>query len=69
MELTARSPMDATPAQQGYIDLIKASWILIEVIARHPQLKLLDPGNRSEVDLLASVRTTRESSWSGVREY
>lgn len=42
-------------SQQGYVDLIKASWILIDVIARHPQLNLLDTGVRCEVELLAEV--------------
>lgn len=40
---------------QGYADLIKASWILIDVIARHPQLNLLDPGIRFDAELLAEV--------------
>lgn len=41
--------------KQGYLDLIKASWILIDVIARHPQLNLLDTGVRCDVELLAEV--------------
>lgn len=40
---------------QGYLDLIKASWILIDVIARHPQLNLLDTVVRGDVELLAEV--------------
>lgn len=40
---------------QGYADLIKSSWILIDVIARHPQLNLLDPGIRYDAELLAEV--------------
>lgn len=44
-----------TISQQGYVDLIKASWILIDVIARHPQLNLLDSVVRCEVELLAEV--------------
>lgn len=55
MELAARSGTDAAPAQQGYIDLTKSSWILIDVIVRHPQLNLLDPGIRFDVELLANV--------------
>lgn len=42
-------------SQQGYVDLIKASWILIDVIARHPQLNMLDSVVRCEVELLAEV--------------
>lgn len=45
----------STISQQGYVDLIKASWILIDIIARHPQLNLLDSVIRCEVELLAEV--------------
>lgn len=40
---------------QGYADLRKSSWILIDVITRHPQLDLLDPGIRYDAELLAEV--------------
>ena len=40
---------------QGYLDLVKASWILIDVIKRHPQLNLLNASIRYEVELLAEV--------------
>lgn len=36
-------------------DLIKASWILIDVIARHPQLNLLESSIRYDAELLADV--------------
>lgn len=55
MDLSARSASIAI-SQQGYINLIKASWILIDVIARHPQLNLLDSDTRYNVELLANVR-------------
>lgn len=55
MELPDGSPSNVTSSQQGYINLIKASWILIDVIARHPQLNLLDSGIRFDVELLANV--------------
>lgn len=42
-------------SKQGYTDLIKASWILIDVIKRHPQLNLLDPSIRYDAELLAEV--------------
>lgn len=48
-------------SQQAYIDLIKSSWILIDVIAHHPQLNLLEPGISFNVELLANVRYQRES--------
>ena len=40
---------------QGYLDLVKASWILVDVIKRHPQLNLLNADIRYEVVLLAEV--------------
>lgn len=46
---------DQTLPQQGYLDLIKASWILVDVIARHPQLNLLDTSVRYEVEILTEV--------------
>lgn len=42
-------------AGQRYADLIKSSWILIDVIARHPQLNLLDSTVRYDTELLADV--------------
>lgn len=65
MELSARSLPDITVSQQGYINLIKASWILIDVIVRHPQLNLIDSGIRCDVELLANVRPTNNLSWAG----
>lgn len=55
MELSGGSSSNVVGFQQGYINLIKASWILIDVIARHPQLNLLDSGIRCDVELLANV--------------
>lgn len=42
-------------SKQGYADLIKASWILIDIIARHPQLNRLDATIRYDAVLLADV--------------
>lgn len=66
MELSARSLADITVSQQGYINLIKASWILIDVIVRHPQLNLLDSGIRYDVELLANVGPTENPSWQEI---
>ncbi|KAL0631674.1 hypothetical protein Q9L58_009454, partial [Maublancomyces gigas] len=55
MELAGGSSSNVASSQQGYINLIKASWILIDVIARHPQLNLLDSGIRYDVELLANT--------------
>ncbi|KAI5782027.1 hypothetical protein DFH27DRAFT_488153 [Peziza echinospora] len=40
---------------QAYADLIKASWILRDVIVKHPQLNLLDPTMQCEAAVLAEV--------------
>lgn len=61
-QMTLAEKTEHIVSQQGYLDLIKASWILIDVIARHPQLNLLDSGIRCEVELLAEV-SSRKSLW------
>lgn len=53
--MTEEFSVDHPLSNQGYLDLIKASWILIDVIARHPQLNLLDTVVRCNVELLAEV--------------
>ncbi len=41
---------------QAYTDLIKASWILIDIISKHPQEKFLSPtAEYLQVRLLAEV--------------
>ena len=39
----------------GYINLIKSSWLLIDIIARHPQLNFLISDVQYEVQLLAAA--------------
>lgn len=56
-QMTLAQRADPSVPRQGFVDLIKASWILIDVIARHPQLNLLDSVVRCEVELLAEVGT------------
>lgn len=53
-----RDPSDDSISQQGFADLVKASWILVDVIARHPQLNLLDPAIRYDAEILAEVSYT-----------
>lgn len=48
-----------TISQQGYADLIKAAWILVDIIGRHPQLDFLDSGIRYEVVQLTQVWFSR----------
>lgn len=45
-ELTESVATDRTLLVQGYLNLIKASWILVDIIARHPQQNLLDASVR-----------------------
>lgn len=58
MALSAGSQAEFAVTEQGYINLIKASWLVIGVIVRQPQLNCLDSGVRYDVELLANVRPT-----------
>jgi hypothetical protein len=41
---------------QAYADLLKASWILIDIISKHPQIKFWSPTSEYlQVQLLAEV--------------
>lgn len=41
---------------QAYADLLKASWILIDIVSKHPQIKFWSPtGEYLQVQLLAEV--------------
>ncbi|KAF8244580.1 hypothetical protein K440DRAFT_558303 [Wilcoxina mikolae CBS 423.85] len=51
---TPNSPNHMMP-QRGYANLIKASWILIDIISRHPQLNFLYSDVQLEVELLAGM--------------
>ena len=51
---------------QGYLDLVKASWILIDVIKRHPQLNLLNTSIRYEMELLAEVSRHSNDKSNGI---
>lgn len=53
--MTLEEKEDRSVPRQGYVDLIKASWILIDLIAGHPQLNLLHSAVRCEVGLLAEM--------------
>ena len=39
----------------GYLNLVKSSWVLIDIIARHPQLNFLISDVQYEVQLLATA--------------
>jgi hypothetical protein len=45
-----------TVSRHGYLKLVKAAWILIDVVVRHPQLSYLDASVRMDVEALAGVR-------------
>jgi hypothetical protein len=55
MELYATPASDCTVPLLAYINLIKASWILIDIIACHPQLSFLNSSALYEVQLLLAV--------------
>jgi hypothetical protein len=39
----------------AYVNLIKASWILIDIITGHPQLPFFDSSTHFDVQLLSAV--------------
>jgi hypothetical protein len=55
MEIYAMSKTESVVSVSGYADLIKASWILIDIINQHPQFHLSSTGTRYDVQLLAAV--------------
>lgn len=55
MNLYVGSSSGQIISQQGYANLIKAAWILVDIIGRHPQLDFLDSGIRYEVVQLTQV--------------
>ena len=55
MELYTTSGPDRAITLSAYTNLIKASWILVDVIACHPQLPFLDSSMHYEVQLLSAV--------------
>lgn len=55
MNLYVESSPNQTISRQGYTDLIKAAWILVDIIGRHPQLDFLDSDIRYEVVQLTQV--------------
>ena len=46
-------PKQSVPSE-GYVNLIKASWIVVDIIAYHPQVSLLAASKFAEVQLLTS---------------
>jgi len=55
MELYATPALNQAVTLSAYTNLIKASWILIDVIACHPQLSFLNSNMHYEVQLLSAV--------------
>lgn len=57
---------------QAYADLIKAYWIVVDIIVEHPQQKYLYTGSQRleielliEVELLSSAKVTADSTSDG----
>lgn len=63
LETGSASEPGQTVSTQGYTDLIKASWVLIDVIARHPQFNLLDSMIRLDAEQLAEVGDLLFFAW------
>lgn len=55
MELYTTLAPDQVIILSAYTNLIKASWILVDVIVCHPQLPFLDSTMHHEVQLLSAV--------------
>lgn len=50
-----RAPVGESISAKGYLDLLKASWILTDVIAVHPQFAYIESGVQYEVMRLTEV--------------
>jgi len=59
MELYATPELNHVPVL-AYTNLIKASWILVDIIACHPQRPFFDSPTRYEVQLLSAVSHSRK---------
>jgi hypothetical protein len=55
MDLYTGLPSERKITWQGYANLIKAAWILIDIITRHPQLDFLETSTAYGVELLVEV--------------
>jgi len=48
-------PSDGVVSKLRYLYFVKASWILIDIIVRHPQYNLLRPSLRYDIEILTQV--------------
>jgi hypothetical protein len=55
MELYATQTSNSSVSVPAYTNLIKASWILVDIVACHPQLIFLNSSTHYEVKLLSVV--------------
>lgn len=55
MELYTGPPLKRKISSQGYANLLKAAWILIDIITKHPQLDYLETETGYGVKLLVEV--------------
>ncbi|KAH0607884.1 uncharacterized protein H6S33_001936 [Morchella sextelata] len=55
MDLYTGLPSERKITWQGYANLIKAAWILIDIITRHPQLDFLETSTAYGVELLVET--------------
>jgi hypothetical protein len=55
MELYSTSISDQAVPPQAYTNLVKASWILIDIVACHPQRPFFDSSTQYDVQHLSAV--------------
>jgi hypothetical protein len=55
MELYAIPDSEKAVPIQCYVNLLKASWILIDIMAGHPQLPFFEAGTHLETQNLSTV--------------
>ncbi len=56
MDLYAVESLEQKVTLVAYTNMIKASWILIDIIARHPQMPFLSATAHAEVQILSTVQ-------------
>ena len=68
MELYTPPVSDQCVPVSAYANLIKASWILIDIIAGHPQLSFFTSSTHFEVQLLSAVSHPSRSTYPAFLE-
>lgn len=67
MELFAIASLEKQVPLGAYANLTKASWILVDIVARHPQVSFLATSKHSDVQLLSAELKNELSSLTFLR--